>query len=551
VSKSFSRHRLKKESPARKPIFLRCFLGGILFLFLVFLIPVFRIAFGPFGGFFWHIGSFWNSTNIILIQNEAELRPSGGFLSAVGVLEIKNGIPSITVHDSYSITDPPEEIRAPQAIEEIFSADPRYFGFVFRDANFSPDFPQNAQQIIKFLQYDERFARKKIDSVIAVNFAAVQDLLRIFGPINRFDSDTLFRSLQRKTKDIDLHSLQELETRKDTLGELAQRLVQKIGFFGLPKALESIARSASKKDVQMWFLDPVVQKIPRSKGWDGALPLEDFYSVNIANLGAKKSDRYILKRYLSDISIAWDGKMTEKFSGQFFHRGGENLFSGPGYYFLRIYRPYGTTIVQNADGWSQKTLVGQYEEFSKMIYLESLETKTESATFHLPESWTIGDRRFFWWAQSGSMDDLMITVRHPGDASFTVKGCDKNYHHENVLFCFVSLESDADIAIRMLPDELPPIIEDIFFANTREISVRFSEPVSDQISESLVEISCPEKKFSASRIFRNDEYPRDARIVLSENADLNGEFCALHWKGVLDEYQNTTDIKMTLPFRES
>jgi hypothetical protein len=106
--------------------------------------------------------------------------------------------------------------------------------------------------------------------------------------------------------------------------------------------------------------------------------------VNIANLGAKKSDRYILKRYLSDISIAWDGKNDREIFGQFFHRGGENLFSGPGYYFLRIYRPYGTTIVQNADGWSQKTLVGQYEEFSKMIYLESLETKTESATFHLP-----------------------------------------------------------------------------------------------------------------------------------------------------------------------
>lgn len=517
---------------------------------LIFLIPIIRILFGPFGGFFGHIGSLWNSTHIILLQNEAEIRPSGGFLSAIGVLEIQNGMPSINIYDSYSFADPPEEIRAPQALEDIFSNDPRYKGFLIRDANFSPDFPTNAKQIIKFLQYDPNFSRKQVDSVIAVNFHTVQDLLEKFGPIDGFSSEDLFRSLQRKTKDIDLHSLEDLETRKDSLGNLAKGLMKKVGYFGIPKALEEMARSAEKKDVQMWFSDPIIQKIPREKEWDGSIPLESFYSVNVANLGAKKSDRYIYKQYYSDISVDADGKMTEAFTIRFHHRGKENLYSGPGYYHVRIYRPYGTTLFENTDGWSQKTLVGQYEEFSKTVYLESLKTTDVSTAFHLPEQWTIGDRTFFWWTQSGSMDELMLTISHPGDISFLAKGCQKEYHHENVLFCFAALESDTRISVRMMPDTLSPIIEDIFFANKREISVRFSEAIAANISDSSLSIRCENQEYTAEQIFRSEEYPRDARIVLTQAADLDGRFCQLEWSGVVDEYENKTKITMTLPFRQ-
>ena len=396
MTKRFSKYRLKKNTYSRKNPSFQKIIAVFFIAFFILLFPLIRIAFGPFGSFVWNAGNFWNSTIVVLLQNEAEIRPTGGFLSAIALVEIQSGKPKISVIDSYSIINPSEKIRAPKPIQEVFSQDPKYKGWVFRDANFSPDFPTSVQQILKFLRYDSRFSQKKIDAVVSLNFEAVRDMFLEFGPINGISAESLFLSLQRETKNIDLHSVQQLKTRKNALGESAKILVRKIGYFSLPKALASLAKSADKKDVQMWFSHLSLQKKVSQKKWDGSLPLENFFSVNIANLGAKKSDRYLFKHYYSDISIDSQGKMTEDFTLQFRHRGGENLYSGAGFYFIRVFRPYGTSLLDSSSEWAQKTTVGQMEEFSIIIFLHPGETKNEKVSFVLSDSWKAGEKNFSW-----------------------------------------------------------------------------------------------------------------------------------------------------------
>ncbi len=550
MTKNFSRHRLSQEKKRKKCNFCTLIIAAIGLILLLALFPILRIMMGPFGSFLFHIGKFWNSTTLILFQNEAELRPSGGFISAIGILEIKNGIPHLTVKDSYSIENPPDSVRAPDAIEKIFSDDPKYRGWVFRDSNFSPDFPESAQKALEFVQYDPQFSKKNFDAVVAINFETIRLLFNSFGPINGMTGDTLFLSLQRTTKNIDLHSTEDLKNRKNTLNESAKDLMSTIGYFHLPDALKIVADSADRKDVQMWFADHTLQKIVEGKKWDGTLPLENFFLVNIANLGAKKSDRYLYKHYFSDITVDSKGRVEEKFTIQFHHRGGENLSSGPGYYFIRVYRPYDTRMKEPLSSqWSQKSVIGQYEEFSHYVFLHPGETKIVSIDFIYPQHWLVGKRSMHWVAQSGSMDDLNLSIRTDGDTLISGDGCDWQTSRENVFFCSVGLNSDYNLSFYKYSDTLTPILESIRFENNREIAVRFSEPISSEISESHLLIQCKDKDYSSQKIFRNEEYPRDVRVVLSDSIEFSNEFCKLYWENVSDEYGNTTNIEMTIPLR--
>ncbi len=102
----------------------------------------------------------------------------------------------------------------------------------------------------------------------------------------------------------------------------------------------------------------------------------------------------------------------------------------------------------------------------------------------------------------------------------------------------------------MYEDTLFPILESIIFENSKEIAVRFSEDISPTLPSSALLIQCNDKNFPAEEIFRNEEYPRDVRVVLAENVEYTGEFCTLYWEKISDMHGNTVDIEMTIPLRK-
>ena len=86
---------------------------------------------------------------LILTQNEDEIRPTGGFISAAGLLSVEAGrITSLTFEDSYAIDDlqghaypdPPAPLLTYMCSEL----------WLFRDSNWSPDFPTSARQAAEF-----------------------------------------------------------------------------------------------------------------------------------------------------------------------------------------------------------------------------------------------------------------------------------------------------------------------------------------------------------------------------------------------------------------
>lgn len=123
-------------------------------------------------------------TYLIIALNEDELRPGGGFISGVGEIHVRSGqISQMTFSDSYAVDDfgqsypePPEPLRRYMGIEL----------WVFRDSNWSPDFPTAAQQAIDLYRPGHPVS---VDGVIAVDQETVRRLVDVIGPLEIEGSD--------------------------------------------------------------------------------------------------------------------------------------------------------------------------------------------------------------------------------------------------------------------------------------------------------------------------------------------------------------------------
>ena len=114
---------------------------------------------------------------LLLAQNNDELRPTGGFISSIGAVQIAQGFPKLVpLADSYRVEDwdtphldPPEPLRKYMGIDL----------WVTRDGNWWPDFPTSAQAV------SDLFTRNQgvpVTGVIAVNMQAAEMLLEALTP---------------------------------------------------------------------------------------------------------------------------------------------------------------------------------------------------------------------------------------------------------------------------------------------------------------------------------------------------------------------------------
>ena len=116
-------------------------------------------------------------TYLVLIQNNNELRGSGGFLGLLGFIEIDNlQIKSIEFKDIYDFDglfegfdNPPIEFRDHN--QKLF----------IRDLNFSPDFKQVATQIEQVLQST---GAPSFDTIIAVNHSFFKQLAPLISQVS-------------------------------------------------------------------------------------------------------------------------------------------------------------------------------------------------------------------------------------------------------------------------------------------------------------------------------------------------------------------------------
>jgi len=256
---------------------------------------------------------------LVLLQNNAELRPTGGFIGSYALVRIRDGkLQEFTVEDVYEAdgqlqgyVTPPEEIVQ-------YLGEAQWF---LRDVNWSPDFPKVAQRAAWFL---DKTINTQVDGVIATNLSMVQKLIAVTGPLDLVDygevitQDNLYESAESHSE---LNFFPGSTQKKDFLSAVAQQLLDKI--FYQPTNKVALARalldSAEEAELFMSVTDPQAEEVLATLGWNGALLTPNcptpFAGENCvvdtvmqveANVGVNKANQHLTRSIQHEVELMND-----------------------------------------------------------------------------------------------------------------------------------------------------------------------------------------------------------------------------------------------------
>lgn len=234
---------------------------------------------------------------IVLLQNSDELRATGGFMGSFFVLESQGGqIQAPIIQDIYAVDGQFQGfVEAPTGLKEYLSAGK---GMRLPDANWWPDFPSSAEEILGFFAKVED---KKYEGVISINLQLVEKLLAItgniylpdyqqyvnqdnFAKIARADRDNFFPGSQEKANFLN-HFFKIFKL------ELSQKIKENPQAF-----LDLIEEMISNKDLQAYSLDQEIQELIKRRKIDQTMQSDQktlYYFPVESNVGINKANRLV------------------------------------------------------------------------------------------------------------------------------------------------------------------------------------------------------------------------------------------------------------------
>ncbi|MCL8249809.1 DUF4012 domain-containing protein [Aeromicrobium fastidiosum] len=208
---------------------------------------------------------------LLLFQNNAEIRATGGLPGAYAVLDVNDGKISLGEQGSgASMGDLPYE-ATPISQEETDLFDTKLVSD-FRDINFTPDFPRAAEIGTAIL------AREKntdVDGVLSVDPVTLSYVLDGIGPITLDDGSTLTSS---NAVDVLLNGVYvnypEPDAQDAFFASATQKIFDKVlAGQGDPTALlKALTKATDERRVQVWTKDSAITDALGDSAVAGKLP---------------------------------------------------------------------------------------------------------------------------------------------------------------------------------------------------------------------------------------------------------------------------------------
>lgn len=421
---------------------------------------------------------------LIIFQNNNELRPTGGFISAYGILKLKDGNYSLEFADSYSLKNTKTLPEAPKPFKVFLREDEKFDGWYFRDSNFDTDFKQSAINIEKLYRQQSGENNRIFDGVFAVNFEFLEDLIGLYEikidgkPLTR---ENLFLTLEHEVKDIDTHNQKDLENRKSILPTLATELINqaRTEYSKTEQLLHLVIKALNEKKILLSFKNKEVQKITENKNWGGRFIPENhqnFIYPNISNIGGRKSDRYVQKNHQYYLVSTID-KTKITYTLDLEHHGGYSLNSDIYKAYIKILLPKNTKFVAaEGDFYQGRQYFNEDGYFEGYIQLEPGEKKQIQLNFELPKN--IFEINLI--KQPGTNDFWQVIVKKQGEN--LIKSTDLQLR-DNIGLWNGQLTSDKSIKFGYLQDQLPPVAVWQKFNEQNLIEINFSEPLKDNFTD--------------------------------------------------------------------
>jgi len=293
---------------------------------------------------------------LIIMQNNDELRPTGGFIGVYGLAKTRNGdIVSLDTEDSYHLDMPAVgkwQLVPPLPIKKYLEVENWYL----RDANWIPDWPLAAEKIQEIYTGESAavgLEAPRFDGIIAINPDFVSDLISLVGPITvngeEYNAANFQELLQYNVevayKERDISSWDRKEVVNELLKELEARL------FRLPSSswddlLAVFRENIASRDLQLYFADPGLEKLAYQLGAAGEMKRveSDFIQVVDANLAAFKSDAVVKKTIAYRVTPGAGAAKAELELG-YRHEGDFNWRTTRYRSYTRVYAPFGSRLL--------------------------------------------------------------------------------------------------------------------------------------------------------------------------------------------------------------
>lgn len=338
---------------------------------------------------------------IVIFQNDKELRPTGGFMTAYAQFRFSHGKAILEKSDDMYALDAAlqKKYAAPQEILDYLKG---VYQLNIRDSNLSPDFKVSMVQFEDM--YQNTASHDHIDGIFTVDTHVLVDALQILGPLyvdgREFSATTDKRcNCPQAVFELEDYSSRPVNyvrtNRKGEIGDLLRLVLQEaLGvspskYWG--RLFQMLLTEINQKHMLAYLHDPQAQKGVESFNMGGRIMSADdtaailkyqegsgwdYLHINEANMGGAKSNMFVSENVIKDTTVNGDGTMTTKLTIDYNNpypgsdcglESGGLCLNAPLRDWIRIYVPKGSKLVSSVGTQSPQTSAG-----ASMTMAESL-----------------------------------------------------------------------------------------------------------------------------------------------------------------------------------
>ncbi len=391
---------------------------------------------------------------LMLLQDNLELRPTGGVIKSYARIELDKGkISNIVFHpiseldnsiaESY---DPPTELKSDAGLTK----------WLIKDANFDPDFPSSAKQIEFFYN---KAQPERLNGVIVLDLYTVADLLEVTGELDlkqygeKINKENLFRKV------IEYHSKEQQGAggaANAFMDAVFKETFNKMLFLtdtNWAGVVNSIDKNLAQKHILMYFDDNQLLTFTSAQSWTGILPreakrgedkLQDLLFIVDSNMGGNLVNYHIDRSLKLDTTLGQDGVVNHSLKITYKNNSPTKDYPMGSYKDrIRIYVPVGAKLTEAFVDEELKT--SEFLPFSDhtrsaysyLLEVGPQEEKTVKLDYSLPSAISYLDQK-----ASYTLDIL----KQPGTASDPLEWT-FNYP-ENIMLEDSQLSSDRSLTIK-------------------------------------------------------------------------------------------------------
>jgi sortase (surface protein transpeptidase) len=365
------------------------------------------------------LGANGPRTYLLLAQNRQEMRPAGGYVGAAGVVQVAGGRIEIKEFGTSMAYDLPSDrlVAPPAPMAKYLRASYWQFG----NANWWPDFPSSAEQMVYFYN---QVRSEPLHGVIAFDQRALELLLEVTGPIAVSEYDeTVSKDNLLSLLDTHVHTQigrVDERQRKAFVGATAAAVLDAIASApseNLPRYVTALDEALSRKHLLMYLGAPAAAQLATELNWDGHLyrgPGDYVHVVN-ANLGPNYADPHIqhAARYSVNLTAKRPrANLTLEFTNRVPPAVAADWVTGHYRNYLRVYVPWESEL-RGATGFAEGVEVTAEcgrTVFAGLVDVPLGERLTVELNYDLNPAVLTGDRYSLVVQKQPGMDAMPLSL---------------------------------------------------------------------------------------------------------------------------------------------